>query len=191
MTKIISTGIKALAAGLVLMIGLAFPALISVSPENQNVDIGSISNVNVLISDLTESEDLSTFDFNLSYDHSIIEFSSYKLSDELGNLLSGDAMDVSIGAIPGIVNLANFSFLDDLSFQSDAFKLATVTFKGIAEGVSEFVLHDALFGDANGGAIDFITHNGAANVPEPSTIMLLSGGLLLLSAVSFRKKVIQ
>ncbi|MBN1600825.1 MAG: hypothetical protein JW915_04405 [Chitinispirillaceae bacterium] len=188
MTKIKSCGIKGVIAGLALIISQAFPALISVSPERQNVAIGSMFDVNIMISGLVENEDLSTFDVNLSYDNSLLEFYSYKLTDQLGNLVSGDAVDVSDNALPGIVNIANLSLIDDLSFQSDAFNLATVTFKGIAEGISEIALKDGLFGDINGGFIDFTTKNGTANVPEASMVMLLSSGLLALSVVSFRKK---
>jgi hypothetical protein len=190
LTKCNLYGVKSVIVGLALIVGQAFSAVISIAPVTQNVDIGSLFSVDILITELASDVDISTFDLELAYDKNIIEFSDYMLSDNLGSLTSGEAMDISEPELPGILNIASISFLENLDFQSASFKLATVTFKGIASGISDLTLNVKDLGDFYANPLSASVQNGSVNVPEPSTVMLVSSGLVLLSLVSLRKKVL-
>jgi hypothetical protein len=179
-----------------LMISQSFSAIIGVNPSSSEVYVGNQINVDLLISDLGTDEHISSFDFDLVYDPSIIQFSNYSLSDNLGSIFNGDAFDLSGLTAPGQLNLSSLSLLDgdDLGLQPSAFKLATVTFKGIAEGFSSLSIrggYEAL-GNAIGDPIVFTTQDGGVNsVPESPTVTLFGFGLIsLAAAATFRKKTV-
>lgn len=176
-----------------LMISQSLSAIISVNPSSSEVYVGNQFNVDLLISDLGINEDVSLFDFDLVYDPSIIQFLNYSLSDNLGNISGGDAFDFGGLTAPGQLNLSSLSLLTDLGLQPNAFKLATVTFKGIAEGFSSLSIGgEKLLGDALGVPTAFTTRDGGVNsVPESSTGMLFGFGLIsLVAAATFRKKTV-
>jgi hypothetical protein len=176
-----------------LMISQSFSAIITVNPSSSEVFVGNQFNVDLLVSDLGIDEDISLFDFDLFYDPSIIQFSKYNLSDKLGSISSGDALDVGGLVAPGQLNLSSVSFLTELGLQPDAFKLATVTFKGLAEGFSSLSIGgEKIVGNAVGDPLSFTNQNGGVNsVPESSTVMLFGFGLIsLVAAATFRKKTV-
>jgi hypothetical protein len=124
------------AAGVVLATSLfvsaATAAQIGISPAFSSIDVlGETVTVDLYVSGL-EGTELSVFDLNVNYDNSILELVSYSLSDNLG--ANGDALDLSWPSTSGTVNLAQVSFLDDLSFQTDNFSIGTLKFRGIGVG---------------------------------------------------------
>ncbi len=140
-----------------------------------------------------ENDDLATFDLNVAYDDSILAFSSYSLGDELGEISLGEALDLSGGDIGGgIVNLAELSWLIDLTAQPDAFTLATINFVGTAAGESDLFFSGVVLGDELGNPLvptsplgtASITVQGAS-VPEPSTLALMAIGL---AAVGYQRR---
>ncbi|HEX3019698.1 MAG TPA: cohesin domain-containing protein [Chitinispirillaceae bacterium] len=173
-----------------LMTIQAISATISISPTTNDIITGNSIDIDILISALDEDKDLSVFDFNLLFDPSVLQYSSYNLDVNLGDLSKNEAFDASFGlTAPGILNLASFSGLMDLNFQPENFKLATVTFKGISSGISMLNFANLILGDQNGNEMAFTTVKGSVkSVPESSTMVLLGSSISVLIAAYFSKK---
>lgn len=173
-----------------LMTIQAISATISISPTTNDIITGNSIDIDILISALDEDKDLSVFDFNLLFDPSVLQYSSYNLDVNLGDLSKNEAFDASFGlTAPGILNLASFSGLMDLNFQPENFKLATVTFKGISSGISMLNFANLILGDQNGNEMAFTTVKGSVkSVPESSTMVLLGSSISVLIAAYFSRK---
>ena len=162
-------------------------------PNHPTVEVGQTQNMGIWIQDMEEGTDLGAFDFTVQYNPNILSFISYSLGPNLGDLSIDDAFDVSSGEIvSGSVNLAEFSFLWDLSGQQDSFYLGTLNFNAIAPGTTALSFSDISMGDYYGNPLTMDTLSGkvsvAAPVPEPSTSLLFILGLLGFS-VKFRNRI--
>ena len=164
----------------------AFAAVLSFMPNASVISTGKMVNVDIMISGL-ENTDIGVFDFNINYDDSVLVYNSYILGNGLG-VIPDDADDWSLGDLGGqTVNIAEISYLEDLSFQLDEFILATITFTGNAVGISALTFFDVYLGDAWGDPVEFLQNDGSIQVvPIPATLYLFSSGILFLA--SRRKK---
>jgi hypothetical protein len=124
--------------------------------------------------------DLTAFDLNLNYDDTLLIFSSYALTEELGDIDLGDAEDWSSGDDgSGTLNLAVVSYLDDFSAQADVFTLATVTFTGEETGLADINLSDILLIDEFDNELPFTVDGTHINVvPLPGAFWLLGSALV-------------
>ena len=96
---------------------------IDLIPDRSPLSVGESLDIELVISGLS-ADDLSTFDLNVVYDPGLLSFNGYTLGTQLGDLIVGDALDFSLGDTGGgIINLAEQSWLMDLSFQPDFFSL--------------------------------------------------------------------
>lgn len=176
-----------------IMVGTqAWATALSFDPLVSLINIGDMLEVNISISDLSGSY-IGAFDFNVNFDDTILTFDSYILSDNLGDISLGDADDWSLGDLGfGTVNIAELSWLWDLSFQEDSFTLATLFFTGNSAGNSELEFGFANISDDWGDPIVVSLGMGtidvAAPIPEPGTIFLLGIGLAGLAGTKFRRK---
>ena len=168
----------------------AWAASIWFEPFASSINVGESVDVDVVIGGLGAGEDVGAFDFNVLFNDAVLAFDSYSLTDNLGDISAGDASDWSWGDLGGgTANLAELSWLGDLSFQPDSFTLATLSFTGIGAGTSLLFFDSVLISDAWGYDICTIPGAGAvsvAPVPEPGTFLLLGAGILGLVAVRFR-----
>ena len=144
-------------------------------------------NVDIMISGLEKSTDIGGFDFNINYDDLVLVYNSYILGNGLG-VIPDDAEDCRWGDLGGgIINIAELSYLDDLSFQPDGFTLATITFTGNVAGTSALTFSDVDLGDDWGDPVGFLQNDGSIQVvPVPASLYLLGSGMLFL--INRRKK---
>ena len=134
------------------------------------------------------ADSLSAFAFDVSYDASILGFSSASYGSFLGDLTTPAAASFTTPS-PGVLNLSEFSFLLDTeldALQPSSFTLATVVFNGLLAGNSALSfggvvdLSDALgFSLATTTTSGDITVNGVNTTPptnavdEPPVLLLV------------------
>ncbi|MFT7430751.1 MAG: hypothetical protein ACI971_001210 [Colwellia sp.] len=146
---------------------------------------------------------LAAFDLDILFDSSVLSFTGYTLFDGLGSLALFEADDFSLGEYtPGVVGLSEVSYLSILdldTFQLGEFALAELTFNVDLLSAPDFTIVSmtpGLFGFSDAGGIAFtdVEMRSAligtkavvpAIVPEPSTLVLLSLGMLF---VAYRRK---
>lgn len=176
-------------------------ALITISPATQTVPLGPVS-VDILVGGLTLTEAVGGFSLILSFDNTILSGSSYT-NDPDSKMGVGTEFSGGFGAWgPGTLDLfyiaQDFAPLgpgleDDVALkllQGAGFRLATVNFSAIANGLSALTLSFVVPGgtflsDAQGGVLQAQASNGQVcvgaacpvGVPEPTTISLLGIGL--------------
>lgn len=177
-----------LATGLTLALAASAQAAgLSFSPVTATMTVGNTVNVDINISGL-ESVDLGSFDLDVTYDEFVLSFNSYTLYDGLG-VIPDEADDWSLGDDgSGTINLAEVSYLSDLSGQLDSFfTLATITFDGLAVGNSALEFTYVDLGDEWGDpvAVDFLGTAGVDvnPVPVPATVWMLGSGLVGLMRI--------
>ena len=183
-----------------LLLGQPAQAIvISFSPVSQSTTPGASVTVDLLVSGLhdpTPNEIVSSYDFNVRYDSAILAPSGVSFGSALGG--PADSFQVFDISVPGLIDLAEFSFLDDATLdalQGDSIRLATLNFISAGLGSSGFIVEqNALFvltgrADATGipqtlapltveaGSVLVAQTN---QIPTPPTLALFTLGLALL-----------
>jgi len=164
---------------------------LSFEVSSSEVSVGSSVDVNVVISDLTDSAapSLGTFDLDVLFDPALfglagVAFGDPVLGDQL-DLFDMGSLSGYDDSIPGTVNVFEISFdlpgdLDDL--QAGSFTLFTLTFDALAEGTSSRGAANLTLGDALGDPLSVDVYPGsitATALPEPA-----AASLVLLGACS-------
>ena len=182
-----------------LLTGLAIAprpvAAISIGfvPAVQTVGLGANVSVDVVVSGLEASEIadvVAAFDLDVAYDPLVVAATGVNFGAALG-VLGLEVLTNFDLATPGLVDFAALSLLSDAdlaALQGDAVTLATLQFSALALGTSPLALiSTAPFGiDVKGAANEILSFENVVGgaihvVPEPSTVLLLTVGLVGLA----------
>lgn len=187
----------------ILLFSLSVQAIsLEFVPDDMDVVIGNSFDVDLVISGLGDysAVSLGTFDLIVSFDSSILQFDHAAFGDPI----LGDQLDLfGLGAVtflddavPGQVSLSELSFdleIDLNNMQPSTFTLATLFFISIGEGESLLNIADFYtLGDAAGDPLTLASVNSASinvkPVPEPTTMLLFTTGLIGLAGFRRRLK---
>ena len=96
LTKLITSCCAVVA--LTLISTQAWATMLSFNPSTSSINLGDTTNIDIVISGLNRTpgleEYVGAFQFEVNYDNSVLNFNSYSLSDNLGDVALGDAMDI-------------------------------------------------------------------------------------------------
>lgn len=181
--------------------------ILSIIPASQNTTVSSTVNAALVISGLGSgaAPSLGTFDVDVSFNSAIlglnnVVFGDPALGDQLDILGLGSLFISTPGA--GMVNLFELSFdlSSDLdSFQAESFTLATLNFDALSAGTSSLAISINALGDALGVTMVADSRNGSVTpadlsnnptptVPEPSSLLLITIGILGMIALAQRHR---
>ncbi|MCJ8296129.1 MAG: PEP-CTERM sorting domain-containing protein [Colwellia sp.] len=180
-----------------LLVSLSTQAtLLTVELNQDSYQMGDVLTANFIISDIEEDtlgfqKLLATFDFNVAWDNSIIEYVSTSFGNKLnvgaGSDQFSDVLADSLG-----LSETSYAWWDELLPVQGAlssFILASVDFTVIGNGSGMFNLANVAFGDDFGavftdvGSSDnayVVTSTNPVDVPEPASLMLMFMALILL-----------
>jgi hypothetical protein len=185
--------VTAVALGTLLPTAPAQAVTVSVSPASQTIGVGGPATVNIIVSGLTQA--LGGFSFLLGFNDTIL--SSVGFTPNPDNKMGAVPLDLSGGFTGGSLDVfyvadaaANEAAL--AAAQGASFTLATVSFTGLAAGLSPLTLTGVALSNFTGGAtipgvvvengdicvVAAGTAGGCAKVPEPGTLVLLTLGML-------------
>lgn len=167
---------------------------IDILPIDQTVDLGENVSVDIVVSDFSEGQALGDYDFDISFDNSIIELTDVIFGDQLGFSVQDSS---SVDA--GIVNINELSWETPEVLennQASSFTLVSLMFSTMSLGTSmvDFDIIWAL-GDqlgqalsvASSGAQITVIDPGISPVPIPAAFPLLLAGLVGLSFLRRKK----
>jgi hypothetical protein len=157
---------------------LAFITLIaSTAALSQELSIGSetissggVATVALDISGLGNGTALGTFDVNVGFNSSVVNFASATYGDPvLGDQLNLEGYGTISSTTPGIGTTELFELSLDspsalTSRQAQSFTLATLTFDAVGTGTSALALSVNTLGDQNGNPLPATLRNGSITV---------------------------
>lgn len=207
--KTISRTLRALAvtvlAATVLVSQAMADPIVRIMPASQTIGVGGLATVDIIVSGLTDPT--GGFSLILHYDNTILSGQSY--TNDPDARMGEFPLDLSGGFIGGGVLILDLFFVADpaqteaslAALQGGSFTLATVSFMGLLDGLSLLTLSDVTLSTWDGAATlaGVTSQNGAvcvssaggpcaSVVPEPGTLLLLSGALGALALVRRRKQ---
>lgn len=174
---------------------IANGAALEIVPSAQTVLLGDSVDIEIAISGLGSfaAPSLGAFDLDLSFDNSILSFTSADFGDQLDVFGFGSNPRSAID-LGGVVELFEVSLdvpIDLDTLQLDSFTLATLTFGTLDIGTSTLGLSNVVLSDVSGSSLGDVDVTGGsvgvAAVPEPATIFLLGSGLIGLAGYGRRK----
>lgn len=187
--------LRRIACGFPLLVALflALPAqavpILSLSTSATTVNVGDSIVLSVDISGLGATEALSAYDLEIGFDTGVLAFVSASFQGFLGTS-SSTAFSVAAGAQALEVSLLSAATL--LATQPGSGVLVDVVLQATGVGTTgiNFITPSANLLDQNANALagSFLPLDGSIEVvPEPATVALIGGGLLLMLGVARRR----
>lgn len=190
----------ALASFIWLAAGGAHAAILSLEPSPSSIGVGETSVVDLSISDLGNfmPTSLGAFIVEVSFDEAVLSFETASYGTLLGGPLDSDQVPPS--ATGNIVTLDEFSFLSNAeldALQPASFVLASLTFRGVAVGVSDlgfgfFDLADTSFPsmpiDPELASSSITVMSSDIPIPAPVTLPLLAMAVAGLGFIDWRRR---
>ena len=176
--------------------------VVSVSPATQTIGVGGNAAVNIIVSGLSLTDPTGGFSLKLGFNNSFVSGLTF-LNDpgtkmgasplDLSGGFSGNSLDLFFVADPS-ATLASLAAAEGTSFT-----LATLSFSGVAAGLSPLTLSNVVLSNWNGtqdlagvtsvnGEICVAAAGGTCAInpiPEPETVLLLAAGL---AAIALRRR---
>lgn len=164
----------------------AFATQTFIQPASQVVQLGDIVTVGVNISDVT---DLYAWQFDIGFDPTILS----ALSVTEGPFLATGGTTVflagTIDNVGGTITFNGDSLVGPIPGVTGSGELAEIQFQTLALGVSPVSLSNVFLLNSQPGLIDTTTADGSIEVaPEPSSVLLMTGGLTLLLLAARQRK---
>ncbi len=181
-----------------LLISLSSQAtLLSIELNQDNYQVGDVLTADFIISEIEDDavgfqKLLATFDFNVSWDNTIIEYVSGSFGDKLNVGAGGSDQFLDVTADSLGLSETSYAWWDELLAVQDglsSFVLASVDFTVIGNGSDSLDLSNLAFGDDFGDAFTQVSSSDKAyivasgnpvDVPEPTSIILMLVALTLL-----------
>lgn len=157
------------------LIGSAVAQAQELSIGSETISSGGVATVDLNISGLSPgSTALGTFDVNVGFNSSIVNFASATYGDPmLGDLLSNTFPALSVTtAGSGTTELFELSFDSPavlLASQPGSFTIAQLTFDAVGHGTSNLLLSVNALGDQNGNSLGSTLENGTITVKASTT----------------------
>ena len=191
--KLRGLALAVLAATVLLSQAQAAP-LVSINPATQNINVGDIANIDIVVSGLTDP--VGGFSLKLTFSDSIVAGDSYLndpdvkmgvLSLDLSQGFSGDELELFFVADPAETEASL------AGAQGGSFRLATVSFEGLVNGLSPLRLSDVVLSNWDGTETlpgvgtrnGEICVGGNCAIPEPTTLLLVGSAL---GALAWRRR---
>lgn len=176
-----------------LPIDRARAVAITFQPSSQQVALGNMASVDLVISDLGvgSAPSIGVFDIDVSFSPSILGLgvAGVVFGNQLDILSLGSIQQVDLGVM-GVVNVFELS-LDSASdldlLQGASFTLFTLTFDALSVGLSPLSVTVHNLGDSLGTPIVADLSSGSIQVvnaiPEPGALVLFTLGLIGLAGL--------
>jgi hypothetical protein len=162
-----------------------------VSPGSANVADGTTFDVPV---DISQVSDLYAYQFDLSFDPSVLDLLSISEGPFLSNVGSTFFLPGTIDNTAGTATFNADSLVGPISGASGSGELAVFNFEALSEGSTALTLSNVSLLDSTPSNISFTMTDGqvvvsASNVPEPSFLPVL--GLMLACTILVARKFVQ
>lgn len=160
------------------------PTLV-LGPATATPVLGQSFTLDLMLRDRPADSAVGFFDIDLVFDPAVLRLDGLVLSDALGSLGSGQAVNASLppSGVAGLVNLSVLSLLPALPEQALSPVLGQLTFSAIGLGAAGVGFGFSAIETLGGVALIHLRQDPAVTVvPEPSTFWLLALGALALAA---------
>jgi hypothetical protein len=166
--------LRAVAASAAMFISVPALALsLSLQTPSQAPVVGETFAANVIVEGVDGATGLGFLDIDVVFDPDALRFESISLADALGSFADGDAIDTSLPAAPGLVNISILSLLDDFSFQPASFPIGTLFFTAVTAGTSELQFGFVALESGLGASFDYVATDASLTaVPLPAALWM-------------------